>query len=283
LETRRVLVASLPYFAQSIAISLVNRLDVSMLEFMAPGPEVGWYCAASNIASLAMLLSPLLGWIFMPLLARAKHRSKEELFSILRRAFEGFLVFTIPISLIIMLSADFVVGLAFGASFAPAARSLQILALVFVATYSCILLSTGIVLLDRPWLVTWVCLAGIAVQPVITLSVGLITRRLGPGGYGAAAASGVVGMEFFQLCVFLWFLGRSAIDRRSLLAVVKSLAVALLILPIDYMLRPLVITRLVVDMASYVALALLLRVERLSEIRFAIQLVRSKGKIGVAE
>src|SRR5512133_561899 len=169
-ETYRVIRASLPYFANAIALTLVSKLDITLLEFVSPGVEVGWYSAASNLAALAMFLTPVLGWILMPLLARAKHRSREEFYSILRRALEACLVITVPVTLLIALSSQLLVRVAFGVSFLPAARSLQILAPMLVATYACILLTTGLILLDRPWLVTVISLTSIVVQPALMLS-----------------------------------------------------------------------------------------------------------------
>jgi O-antigen/teichoic acid export membrane protein len=281
--TTDVLVRSLPYFASAIAITLVNRLDVSMLEFIAPGPEVGWYSAANNLASLAMLLSPLVSWVLMPLLARARQRSREECFSILRRALEGFLVGTIPVTLIIALGADFWVRLLFGESFAPAAMSLRVLAPMFIATYACMVLSIGLVVIDRPWLVTIISLAGIIVQPAFTFTALHFTKRLGPGGVGAAAAFGVVSMEVFMMVILLWFLGRLAIDRRNLVATLKSILVALLIVPLDhYYLVRLGWVRFVADIFVYAVIALLVQVESIKDIRSAIAAIRARKAGGVA-
>jgi O-antigen/teichoic acid export membrane protein len=276
--TTRVLISSLPYFAASIAVTLVNRLDVSMLEFMSPGPEVGWYSAASNLGSLAMFLSPLIWWVLMPLLARAKHRSSQEFYLILRRVLEAFLVAAIPVTLIIALGAEFWVRLAFGAAFAPAALSLQVLAPMFVATYACVVLAIGIMLMDRPWVVTGVSICGIMLQPILTFSANRVIGRLGMGCAGASAALGVVGMEVFQMCVFLWFLRRHAIDRRNFSAVGKSALIALAIVPLDHFLKPLGPVRLVIDLVAFVGIALLVRVERLHDIGYAISVIRARGK-----
>jgi O-antigen/teichoic acid export membrane protein len=50
--TRRVVIASLPYYVNAVSIVLMNRLDIMTLEFFAPEQEVGWYGAANNLASL---------------------------------------------------------------------------------------------------------------------------------------------------------------------------------------------------------------------------------------
>jgi O-antigen/teichoic acid export membrane protein len=276
--TRKVLRASLPFFANAIAVALINRLDVSLLEFLAPGPEVGWYSAANNLAALALLMTPLLGWILMPLLARAKRRSLDEYFSILRRALEGFLIITIPFSLMVALGAEFWVRIIFGVSFAPAAMSLRILSPIFVATYACMVLSVGLILNDRPWLTTVTSLCGIALQPLISISVFQLIKNGAPGSAGAAVAVGVCFVEMGMAAVLLWQLGNLALDRRNVQAVIKSIAVAGVIIVVDHSLRSLGPVRLVFDCLGYVLLAMLVQVERFGDLRHALNVVKTRGK-----
>src|SRR5690606_34225969 len=152
-----------------IAITLAGRIDISMLGFLTSDEAVGWYGAAHNLASLAMLLSPLIPWVFMPLFARAYHRSEEEFLRLLRRAVEGLLVVAIPITLMIGVGADFWIYIAFGESFANSTLPLVILAPIFVATYLAMLLSTALIITNRAWQLTSVSIAGICVQPILIL------------------------------------------------------------------------------------------------------------------
>ena len=278
IATKKVIVASLPYFGASILVNVINRLDVSLVEFLAPGPEVGWYGASNNLASLAMLLYPVVGWILMPLLARAKHRSLDEFYSILRRALEGFVILTIPVTLVIALGADFWVRLAFGPAFAASAMSLQFLAPMFVATYACSVLSIGSVMLDKPWAVTSASSIGIVLQPALTITATHYMRRLGPGGVSAAAAIGVVTTEVCVMFLLLRTMGKHAVDRRNLTATIKSICVAIAIIPLDHMLRPIGPARLIIDFFAYVALALVVRVESLGDIRSITAIIRDRRR-----
>ena len=100
--TRRVLQASVPYFINTGAVIVGARLTAAALEFVTDDArEVGWYGAAANLAGLAMLLSPLVSWVMMPLLARARERSEREAYAILRRAIEVLMVLIIPVTLFI--------------------------------------------------------------------------------------------------------------------------------------------------------------------------------------
>jgi O-antigen/teichoic acid export membrane protein len=275
---KKVLVASFPFYVNGIAITLGGRLDVSMLEFMAQDEEVGWYSAANNFAGLAMLLSPVITWVLMPLFARAKHRSEDEFFQLFRRAIEGLLLMAIPVTLFIALGADLWVRVAFGTKFGPSAVSLRFLAPIFVATYLAMLLSLGLILLERGWRLTTVSLVGLAVQPVLILACVTLLKNMGPGWSGAGAALGVSMMELLVCVMFVFTLGRQALDRRNVTAIAKAIAVSLAVVVLHLELARLGYFRLIVDMLVYVVLALAVRAVRPSEVRAFIQLVIARKK-----
>jgi O-antigen/teichoic acid export membrane protein len=264
---KKVLIASFPFYVNSIAVVLGSRLDVSMLEFIARDApaEVGWYSAANNFAGLAMLLSPLITWVLMPLFARAKHRSEDEFFAMLRRAIEGLLLGVIPVTLLIGLGADFWVKIAFGNKFQEATICLRFLAPIFVATYLAMLLSLALVLLERGWRLTMVSLIGLAIQPTLILICAPLLRPFGPGWVGAGAAVGVTGTELIISAMMFYNIGRRAFDRRSVIAIAKAIGVAIGVILAHRALLFLGYFRLLIDMALYAALALAVGAVRWSE------------------
>jgi O-antigen/teichoic acid export membrane protein len=275
---KTVLLASLPFYVNAIAINLGARLDVSMLEFLAPGEEVGWYSAANNFAGLAMLFSPVVNWVLMPLFARAKHRSEETFYEMLRRAIEGLLILAIPVTLLIGIGADFWVRIAFGRSFGPAALSLRCLAPLFVATYLTLMMALALVVLERSWRLTIVSLIGLGMLPLLILVMVPLAKPFGPGAAGAGAALGVTAMELLTAAMFIQTVGRRALDRRNVLAVVKSIAVALVVIALHQALAFMGPLRLIVDMIAYAVLALAVKAVRLNEAIAVIQMVRSQRK-----
>src|SRR6185369_3720435 len=85
-----VLVASFPFYVNGTVLALCSKLDITLLEFLTgDAKQVGWYSASANVASLAMLMSPLLSWVVMPLMSRAAARSDEELWWVVRHAIAG--------------------------------------------------------------------------------------------------------------------------------------------------------------------------------------------------
>ncbi len=272
--TRIVLLASLPFFINTVAYTLGGKLDVTMLEFLAKQDEVGWYAAAGSLASLAMLLSPLVSWVLMPLLTRAKERSEEEFFATLRRATEAVLIGAIPAAMLLAVGADIWIHLAFGAAYGPAVTSLQVLAPSFVLTYAAVLLSTALLLFGRSWTVMLVSLGSLALQPaLILLVVPFAAKRFGVGGAGIGSAAVFSFLELFSVVGFWWYLGRRAVDRRCLLAVGKSLAAFAVVAVVDRWLHALGFARLVIDAAIYALLVFASGAVRYEDVRNAVQLV----------
>src|ERR1019366_8197822 len=94
--TRAMLLASLPYYLTLFATTAYGKLDVSLLEFMGSTEEVGWYGAANAVAGLTLLATPLIGWVLMPMFARAAARSQEEFYEQIRRSMELVLTVASP-------------------------------------------------------------------------------------------------------------------------------------------------------------------------------------------
>jgi O-antigen/teichoic acid export membrane protein len=261
--TRRALVAAFPFYLNAAAYLAYSRLDVSLLEIFADDREVGWYGAAQTLSSFTMALTPLLGWIYMPLLARAADRSREEFYELLRRELEYTLAAAIPLSVAVALGAELWISLAFGDRFAPAARALRVLGPMAAVTYVAFVASACATLLDSGWRLTLISLLGLPINiglNLVLIPLGL--RVLGPagGGGGAGAALAALGTELFVVAAMIWTIGRNAIDRRVVITTAKLLCVSATVTGIDLLLcsvNP--VRRLALDALAFVGLALVVR------------------------
>lgn len=276
--TKQVLVASLPFAANAIAVTLGAKLDVSLLEFLSSSVEVGWYGAADNFASLAMLLSPVVSWVLMPLMARAKHRSDEEFFQILRRAIEAIMVLSIPSTLFIGLGADLWMRVAFGSEFENGAPALMMLAPTFVFTYLTILYANALILLGRSWTLTFVSILKLAVLPAAIVVVVPFAKDLGPGHAGTGTALAVVITELLLSVVLGKNVGARALDRRSIRVVLRSTGVAGAIFALHLLVPQAGHWRLAYEVPLYVLGALIVRAVDLSDVRDVIRLMRRRRK-----
>ena len=250
--SRAVVRASLPYFTASIAQMVYCKVDVSIMSFLTNDTEVGWYGAAGTLAGMSLLLSPLIGWVLLPLTSRAAARSEDELMLVTRRSMEMILCLAIPASLSLFVAAEPIVALAFGRAFAPAAMSLRLLAPTFVLTYAAMVSASVLVRLDRGWAVSWVSVSGMFISPVLNLWLvphGL--RALGPGGAGVGAGTALVLTELYTAGTMAWLIGHRGIDRRLVVVLAKTVGVCVAVLVADHLLTPVGSWRLAADAALY--------------------------------
>ena len=254
--TWQVLRKSAPYWVNVVAIVLYSKIDMTIMGFILPNRELGFYGAATNISGIAMLLAPLIGWVVTPQLARAA-ANPTELYAMMRRALEWTLVLAMPVSLMLGLGADFVIGTVFGAKFAPAVGAMRTLAPLFVAVYVAMLGATAMIMLERAWTVTIITLLSFVVNGLMNFAlVRPALARLGEGGGGIGAAAISVFTEVCVACLYVGLLGRRVFDRASVGSILKSLGVCAAVGAIHVALRSLGPARLAVDVAAYLVLAL---------------------------
>ncbi len=263
-----VIFKSAPFYIAGISTTIYNRIDVSILAVKSTNEEVGWYGAASSLAGLTLLLTPLISWVMMPLFARAAAVSEDELCSMVRRATELILALTIPLALIMAVGADVWIGLVFGQAFAPSALALRLLAPVFVVMYISIVCWCALTMMNRTWTLTVIFASGILISPALNLLlIGPGLSHFGRGGGGAACATATLGTELCVVTPMLLMMGRRLADRRLLSMLGKSLAGVVLVVLVDRLLAPwLGAWRIVPDVLLYVAFVLVTRAVVVTEL-----------------
>jgi O-antigen/teichoic acid export membrane protein len=274
---RKVVVASFPYFVNTVALGMGTYLSMSELEFLRTDErEVGWFAASQNLGALAMLAHPLISWILMPMLSRARGRSHEEMMAILRRCIEGLLILITPASTLISCGADVFIHYAFGDKFLPAQLSLSILSLVFILFYLSIILSSAMIIDNKSWSLTLISVAAMAIMAIcMVVFVPLGRVAVGTGGESAGAAIAVIANEIFVVIALLSRFRFEPMDRRNVGVLIKSSAIALCVLLLNRPLHGLGPARLLVDLAIFVVLALATRLVRPGEMLKAIRVVRA--------
>lgn len=251
-------VSSLPIFLNVAAHTIYNKLDVSILAVVANDREVAWYGASSLIAGLALMVTPMIGWVLMPLFARARARSDEEYTRVMRRSLELVLIIAFPSSLFVGLGAQTWVVMLYGEAYAPAATSLRILSSIFVLTYVAILSANALILTGKAWVQAGISVSGLLVNPLLNwLCIPWAMGRWVEGGAGVGAAMAQLGTEIVVTVMMTAMVGRRAFDRRSVVMVLKTLVVCALVVAFDRWLdgRLPALLRLGIDLAAYLLLA----------------------------
>jgi O-antigen/teichoic acid export membrane protein len=257
--TRLAVVGSLPIFVNLAAHTIYSKLDVSILTVVASEEEVGWYGAASLLSGLAMMVTPMIGWVLMPLFARARARSDEEYTRVMRRSLELVLAIAFPTSLFMALGAKEWITLLYGPAFAPAATSLKVLASIFVLTYVAILSANALILTGRAWTQALISIGGLVANPVLNwLFIAPSIRWFGKGGAGMGAAIAQLGTEIVVTVAMTALVGRRAFDARSLGVIGRLLVACVAVSALDFWLieRTHPYLRLGVDAVVYAALVL---------------------------
>jgi len=277
--TLKVLSTSLPFYLNAAALAANGRLDVTLLGLMASKNEVGWYGGAWGIAGLTMLITPMIGWVVMPLLSRAAARSNDELTRLIRRVLEATLAFSVPVTLAIGLGADVWIPLMYGPAFAPAALALRILSPMFVFTYTALVTSIWLMIVNRAWTVTFTSVLGLVLNPVLNLLlVKPCLAAIGPSGGAAGTAISMVLTEAVITTILVVRMGRNAFDRRNLVMLAKTLVICAVVFAMDRAILFMGPMRLLCDALAYVGLALVTGAVRLEELRAVIKLARNRNK-----
>jgi O-antigen/teichoic acid export membrane protein len=272
--------ASLPFYLNHIAFTAYGRIDVTVLSFATRDEQqLGWYGVASTLAGLCLLVTPLIGWVLMPLFARAAARGDAAMRSTVARSMEFVLDMAIPASFFLILGADTWVHLIFGAAFAPAAYPLRVLAAMFILTYVATVSASALIILNKQWLVTRVSLGGLIVNPFLCVLLVRFTKTHLPslGGAGTGAALAMLLSETFVTIMMTVALGAIAFDRRSIDVLVRTGIAIGLVVALHVLAAPLGPARLALDLVAYLVLVFALRAVRWSELREFARSARSRA------
>lgn len=280
--TWAVLAASLPFFVNTLARTAYSKLDVNILAFVVDdATEVGWYGAASTLGGLTLLVTPIIGWVIGPLFSRARARSEAEFDGLLRRSMEFVLAVAVPTALVLCLGADLWIRVMFGEAYLPAATSLRLLAPVFVLTYVATLTAIALIQLGRGWALTGISIAGMFLSLGFNLVLAPAGHALlGPNGGGVGCATALL---LTEACVTGWLLrtlGGRGFDRRSLVALGKSLAACAVAVVVDRLgaMVGLGVARLLPAGLAYVGVVVATRALPLRDlVQFGREAMRGRG------
>jgi O-antigen/teichoic acid export membrane protein len=280
--------SSMPFWVNNVALAGTGRADVAILGTLtaallgaagAADKEVGWYTVVLGIGSMLMVITPVLGWVLVPLLSRALVRGEQEAASIIRRAVEVCVVVSAPLSVGAFVAADQLIAV-YKPEYAPSGMVLKIMSATFALTYLNVVAANCLAALGRAWTVTLTSIATLILTPLIDLAlVPLALKTFGPGAGAAACAAAIVVAEALTTGIMLRKLGWMAVDRRLASVVARTLATGAGVIALDFALKHTGLhpwLRIGVDAAAYVALALLTRSVALGDALAFVRLARAQ-------
>ncbi len=249
-----VLVFSLPFYLNQIGHELYARLGVTTISSLASHEEVGWYGAANQVKTLVLLALPILNAVLLPMSSRLASDVRvlnEVMTSTVRLA----LVLTAPMAVVLILNADAIVHVLFGAQYLPAARSLRVLAVIIPLSCYAVLSSMHLLQLNKIWgmtIISLVALAAALLANPLFIHFGL--KWYGTGGAGMGAAAAAVSTEAAVNAMMFLMLGRAGGDKRLAVLLLKLVAVFAAMTGLHLWLAPRGLGGVVLDGVAWVVL-----------------------------
>lgn len=138
LNIRRHIHPTLKIFALNIVISIYVNLDTVMLGFLSTNYAVGYYTGATKLTKILLGIASSLQTTMIPRCSYLVNSdSLDEFYKIVQKTFDFVLAITIPISIILAMTAPAIINIFCGPSYEPAIVTLEILApIIFLISMS---------------------------------------------------------------------------------------------------------------------------------------------------
>jgi len=277
---RVVLKRSSPFLYSTIVLAGYSSLDVVIISLVATQTEIGWYAVAATLMGTLLFLPNTIVTSLFPALAQAHESDAGAAYELLARAIRTTMIFAVPISVGIMIVAEPLVTLLFGADFAPAGAVLAAGGLVLLLMFPTILIggiarATGKVRIFN----VAITLATILTIPLDLILVPWTRDQFNNGAIGGALSYIVT--ELLVLIVLVWKVAPILTHRPTVVRVLKCMLASAAIL-IAWPLRDMfILVPVAVGSIAYFAMVLLLRIPDAEERQMAHRLwmrIRSGGR-----
>lgn len=138
LNIRRHIYPTLKIFALNIVISIYVNLDTVMLGFLSTNSAVGYYTGATKLTRLLLGIASSLQTAMIPRCSYLVNSdSLDEFYKVVQKVVDFVVAITIPISIILAMTAPAIITIFCGPSYEPAILTLEILApIIFLISMS---------------------------------------------------------------------------------------------------------------------------------------------------
>jgi len=189
------------------------------------------------------------------------------------------LVLTAPLAVLLALDADWIVRTLFAGDFAPAARSLQVLAVIIPLSCYAVLSAMHLMQLERIWGMTFISLGGLVAAAVLNpVFIRYGIAHYGTGGAGMGAAAAAVVTELAVDALMLVSLGRAGADRRLAVLALELTAVFTVMVGLHALLAPAGFRGMLLDVTSWLVLGTLAGVIPAREIAGRVSTALKRGR-----
>ncbi len=146
---RPILAMAWPLGAASIFGIVMINVDTIMIGWFRGAEEVGFYAAAQRPITFLYLLPALITGGFFPALTRLARKDDEGFRRILEKGVGLIIFMALPLALGMILEADEIVNLLFGAEYTAASGPLRILSLTLITAFPIGMIINGVAAYNR--------------------------------------------------------------------------------------------------------------------------------------
>ena len=272
---REMFRAGLPYLMSGVFLVAYGQVDVIIISLLVNEQTVGWYGAASQLFGTSFFVPTVFITAVFPALARMYTNASDALPRVMRKSFDLLLIVAVPIGLGLVVIADPLVAILFGAEFLPTGTLLALLGLVLIATYQNILIGQFLISTDRQN--RWTIVMAIATLTTIPLDLIFVPwcQTLFANGAIGGALSFIV-TEIGMLIAGLIALPRGSLTRANAWLAARALIAGIAMASVVWLVRDqFILIPISVGAIVYGALVLALRVIAPEDLALLKQIVQS--------
>lgn len=171
-NTFQLLQRSFPYLFSSVFLIVYMQIDIVIISALVDERAVGLYSAADRLFGTLLFLPSIYLAAVFPAFSRLFVEDSVALHRLMAKSFDTLLLIGIPIGLGLILIADPLTLLIYGADFAQSGPILAVFGIVLILTYQNILLGQFLISIDRQN--TWTIVMAIATIATIPLDLFLV-------------------------------------------------------------------------------------------------------------
>lgn len=168
-DVRRMAIASLPFWATTVFLTVYTWIDSVMLAAMATPTEVGWYGVSTKLFGTLLFIPLIIGTATLARLTATFKEGPANFRRELSPVVGTTLVLSLPIAAGTMAVARPLIALLYGPAYSESASVLALLAVALPATYLSIVVNQSLVASNRQIVWTKVMAVGAVVNPLLNL------------------------------------------------------------------------------------------------------------------
>ena len=186
---RYIIKNSWPYLLSSLFLVLYMQMDVVILSLLISEEAIGWYGSADRLFGTLLFLPTVFITAIFPVFSRLFVNEIDPLKRLFSKSFDSMLLLGVPIGVGLVMVANPLVVLIYGAEFTKSGPILAVFGIVLILTYQNILLGRFLISIDkqRAWTIV-MAVATIATIPLDYLLIPWCEARFANGALGGAIA-----------------------------------------------------------------------------------------------